>query len=193
MRGRTENEIRPYLLKIIIRGIIMKIRIKETNLTNDNLRLYPVWEFAYGEGGLEMKMKPVLDPPPYDVSLNRLLVRATFTLKNGEIKTGYMKPINLKDTFMGHLSPVDLNLLMFTEFGRVYFWFGIHKPKRKILNKFYKWLNLPPEEIFPISVKSDVEINNGLAEGIIEGFLYCIEDEVEDFYHMKSSEIRKMI
>lgn len=170
----------------------MEIRKKETDLNVDDLIDFPVWEFAYGEGGNEMKMKPVIDPPPYDVSQNRILVRATFTLSNGAKKSGYMKPINVKETFMGSLAPIDLNLVMFTNDGAVYFWFGVHKPEKEKLDTFYKWLRLPPSEIFPIKVKSDVEIINGIDEGLIEGFLYCNEKEVKNFYHMQASEIKIM-
>lgn len=132
----------------------MEIRKKETALNADDLIKFPVWEFAYGEGGDEMKMKPVIDPPPYDVSQKRILVRATFTLANGAIKSGYMKPINVKETFMGSLAPIDLNLVMFTNDGAVYFWFGAYEPEREKIDIFYKWLRLPPSEIFPIKVKN---------------------------------------
>jgi len=170
----------------------MEIRKKETDLNVDDLIDFPVWEFAYREGGDEMKMKPVIDPPPYDVSQNRILVRATFTLSNGDEKYGFMKPINVKETFMSSLSPIDLNLVMFTNYGAVYFWFGAYEPEREKLDTFYKWINLQPSDIFPIKVKSDVEIINGIDEGLIDGFLYCNEDEVEDFFHMKASEIKIM-
>jgi hypothetical protein len=164
----------------------------DMDLDFDDLLNHPVWEFAYGEGGDEIKMKPTMDPPPYDVSQNRFLVRATFQLSNGEKMYGHIKPINIKDTFMGHLSSIDLNAVMFTKYGYIYFWFGTYKPEREKLDTFYKWLGLKPSEIFPIRVKSDVEIINGIDEGVIEGFLYCNKNEVEDFFHMKASEIRVM-
>lgn len=168
----------------------MNIRKKDLELTIDDISKYPVWEYAYGEGGQEIKLKPSLGKPPYDISLNRYLVRAIFILNNGRKEYGHIKPINLKDNFMGHLPCVDLNYVMLTRFGNFYFWFGSDLPKRRIINKFYSWLKLQPSDIFPIHVKSDVEIINGLSEGIIEGFLYCNDNEVEDYYHMKASEIK---
>jgi hypothetical protein len=170
----------------------MNLRKKDLELTIDDITKYPVWEYAYGEGGQEIKLKPSIGKAPYDISINRYLVRAIFLLNNGRKECGYIKPINLKDNFMGHLPCVDLNYVMLTRFGNIFFWFGSNKPKRRIVNKFYKWLNLQSSDIFPIHVKSDVEIINGLAEGIIDGFLYCNNDEVEDYYHMKASEIKIM-
>jgi hypothetical protein len=168
----------------------MKLRKKDMELTTKDLSKYPVWEFAYGEGGQETKIKPTTLLPPYDISQNRYLIRATFTLNNGQKECGYIKPINNKNNIMGHLPSVDLNYVLLTHFGNIYFWFGINKPKRRQLDQFYQWLDLTPDKIFPILVQSDIEIVNGIGNGIIDGFMYCEEENVEDFFHMKSSEVK---
>jgi hypothetical protein len=150
----------------------------------------PVWEFAFGEKDEIIKLKPSKKVEPYDISRDRFLVRSTYILANGIKKIGYIKPINVKDTFMGHLSPVDLSPVLLTDFGQIGFWFGPHKPPQELLNKYYSWLGYEPIEIFPIEVSSDVEILNGIGEGVLEGFLYCIDNEVADYFHMQASEVR---
>jgi hypothetical protein len=170
----------------------MEIRRYEYELTIEDILEYPVWEFAFGEESDIIKIKPLSDESQMDINLNRLIVRATFIFVTGLKKTGYIKPINTIDTFMGHLSPVDLLPVILTENGQVDFWYGSHKPKRKLLRRNYELLGSQPNEIFPITVKSDIKVINGVDNGIIEGFLYCNEEDVEDFFHLKPSEIRSI-
>ena len=168
----------------------MQIRKYEYELCVDDLLEYPVWEFAYGEESEFIKIKPTTSLPPYDISQKRLLVRATFLLANGIKKIGFIKPINTTNTFMGHLSPIDLSPIVVTEKGQIVFWYGSHKPHRKLINKNYLWLGFQHIEIFPIKIFSDVDVINGVDKGTIESFMYCIDDEVEDYFNLKASEIR---
>jgi hypothetical protein len=171
----------------------MNIRKCDFELSVSDLIEYPVWEFAFGEKDEIIKMKPSNKVEPYDISLDRYLVRSTYILANGVKKIGYIKPINTKDTFMGHLSPVDLSPVLLTDFGQIGFLFGPHKPLQELLNQYYSWLGYKPIEISPIKVSSDVELINGIGKGVLEGFLYCIDNEVTDYFHMEASELRVII
>lgn len=91
---------------------------------------------------------------------------------------------------MGHLSPIDLFPVILTEKGPVIFWYGTDKPNDQEIIENYSLLGKKPEEVFPITFQSDVDIINGVSEGVLDGFLYCVENEVEDFFHMKESDIK---
>jgi len=135
-------------------------------------------------------MKPLRQKPPYDPHKARILVRASFKLRDGTIFKGHIKPIDSLDTFMGHLSPIDLFPVILTEKGPVIFWYGTDKPSAKEIVGNYSLLGENPEDVFPITFQSDVDIINGISHGVLDGFLYCVEDEVEDFFHMKGSDIK---
>jgi hypothetical protein len=168
----------------------MDIRRSELDLSIEDLSKFPIWEFAYGEKSDRILLKPSVDILPINISEKRYLVKAIFTLKNGLEKQGMIKPIDINDHFLGHLSEVDLSAIMITEEGKIPFWFGCHPPKRKELDTYYNWLGLSAKEIFPLQVSSSILLVNGIGEAILEGFMYCIKDEVEDFFHMKKSDIR---
>ena len=50
-------------------------------------------------------------------------------------------------------------------------------------------LNKKPFEVFPIKFTSDVEVLDSIAEGTLEGFLYC-EENVQDFFSLKPTDIK---
>ncbi|HVN54236.1 MAG TPA: hypothetical protein VMT46_07890 [Anaerolineaceae bacterium] len=174
----------------------MKLLKKDNELNPSDLEQYPVWEFAFREmkeeGLSERTMKPSSQEPPYDPHQSRLLVRTSFHLVDGTVFKGFIKPIDLLNTFMGHLVPIDLFPVIVTEKGHVVFWYGPSKPSEKEISDNYLLLGKESREVFPISFKSDVEIVNGAYEGELDGFLYCEENEVEDFFHMKESEIKSI-
>jgi hypothetical protein len=166
----------------------MKIRKNEQDLKESDIEKYPVWEFAYDENDEKIMFKPSNDKPPYDIAFKRYLVGAEYTLANGTKKEGYIKPINTTNTQYSHVSPIDLSAAIFTEYGQILFWFGIFKPDRIKLDLYYSWLGLSPSEIFPIQVKSTVKIFNGIGDDLIDGFRYCDEKMVNDFFHLQLSE-----
>lgn len=170
----------------------MIIRKQEHELTIDDMRNFPVWEFAYGENDDFIKFKPSLDVPPYDIHKKRYLIRATFTFANSKKRIGYIKPIDAQNEKIGHIPIVDLAASIVTKNGQVDFWYGQYKPTWFVLARNYWRLGCNSKIVFPVSVKGDVEIINGIDEGVFEGFYYCIHNEVEDYFHMKMTELRKV-
>ena len=172
----------------------MKILKDEDELNTSDLMNFPVWEFAFEESKTyplsRMLMKPCMDPPPYNIHESRYLIRTTFRLAIGMEFSGYTKPFDLLDQFMGHLSPIDLEPVIVTTKGRVVFWYGINRPNPDETAENYRLLGQKHSDVFPIRFKLDVEIINGISEGTIEGFMYCEEDEVGDFFHMKQTDIK---
>lgn len=172
----------------------MKILKDENELNTSDLMNFPVWEFAFEESKTyplsRILMKPCTNPPPYNMHESRYLIRTTYRLVNGMEIRGYTKPFDLLDQFMGHLSPIDLEPVIVTTKGRVVFWYGIYRPKPEELTEIYRLLDQKPSEVFPIKFELDMEILNGISKGTIDGFMYCEEDEVDDFFHMKQTDIK---
>jgi hypothetical protein len=135
-------------------------------------------------------MKPSESLPPYDPHQTRVLVRATFRLRDNTLFKGYIKPIDLLKTAFNPIVPMDLLPVIITDQGHVDFWYGIYKPDKLKIAKNYSLLGKKSSEVFPIIVTSDVEIVNGISEGVLEGFLYCVEDEVESLLRMKETDIK---
>lgn len=173
----------------------MTILREDNQLSISDLLQYPVWEFAYDEMrkmGMsgKMRMKPSEIHPPYDPHQTRILVRATFRLRDGTLFKGYIKPIDLLKTNFKPIVPIDLLPVIITNQGYVDFWYGIYKPDEAKIAKNYSFLGKTSSEVFPIVVTSDVEIVNGISEGVLEGFLYCIEDEVKSLFRIKETDIK---
>ncbi len=172
----------------------MKLLKKDYELSISNLKKFPVWEFAYEETKMDnlsgRTMRPNTSGPPYDIHKSRFLIRTSFRLANGMEFKGHTKPFDLLDQFMGHLSPIDLYPVIMTPKGYVVFWYGIYKPDPEEIAKNYQLLGQNPSDVFPIRFELDEEIINGVSKGIIEGFMYCEEDEVSDFFCMKQTDIK---
>jgi hypothetical protein len=167
---------------------------EENNLSISDLMDFPVWELAFEESKAyplhRILLKPCTSSPPYDIHKARFLIRTTFQLSNGVEFRGYTKPFDLLDKFLGHLLPIDLNPVVITPKEHVVFWYGINKPESEEIAKNYRLLGQKPSGVFPIKFELDIEILNGISNGIIEGFMYCEEDEVDDFFHMKQADIK---
>jgi hypothetical protein len=167
-------------------------QIDELNIS-DLLKI-PVWEFALKEmkeqGVSGNFIKPSEQTAPYSPHKARILVRATFTLKDGTSFKGHIQPIDLLNSYRSHLAPADLFPVIVTLKGPVIFWYENVKPTHKRIAGNYRVMGKYAGEIFPIRVQSDVAIDNGIGEGLIPGFLYCDERSVEDFFNIKESEIK---
>lgn len=167
---------------------------KDDELNISDLLKVPVWEFAFKEMKEQRlngnMLKPCEQSAPYSPHKARIVVRATFQLKDGTTFKGHIKPIDLLNSFLGHLAPVDLYPVIVTLKGPVPFWYGNARPSSQKIANNYRMLEKMASRVFPITVKSDVEIENGISEGVINGFLYCEVNKLDDFFHVKESDIR---
>jgi hypothetical protein len=155
----------------------MNIRKYDYDLTLDDLYLHPAWEYALDEEGNynqnERTIRPSTRLPPFNPQEAYLIVRASFLLANGIVLKGYISPIKLgKSIFANSLIPYDLGPVILTNNGKVHFCYGQRKPDPDTISKNYEIIGQSPTSVFPIRVRTDVEIINGIAEGILEGFLY---------------------
>lgn len=153
---------------------IMKTRKQVYELKPADLIESPVWEFALDEEGEEDQdeatVRPFLVAGPLDPSDGMFIVRASFKLADGTSQSGYLTPGVQGDRGIGTVQPAIV-----TERGQVSFWCGIIQPAGKHLAECYARLGKKPEEIFPFSFSSQVDLVGGTVSGTIPGFL-VLED-----------------
>lgn len=172
----------------------MRIRKQDYQLDLTDLTQFPVWEYALDEeqieGQDERTVRPYLASPPLDPHGAHFIVRASFHLADGTQMMGYIRPITLsRSEFMKPVVPADMNPIIITQQGQVAFWYGTLKPSPEEISQNYRMLNKKPFEVFPIKFTSDVEVLDSIAEGTLEGFLYC-EENVQDFFSLKPTDIK---
>lgn len=150
-------------------------QVYDLNLTD--LQKYPVWEYVLEDIGLPEQtystVRPYLSSLP-DIRHTMLIVRTTFILANGRKLMGIIKPIQLgKDPHWGEpLIPVDHFPVIVTDNGQVVFHYGTRKPEAEEIAHNYKLLRYSSHEVFPITYRSDIEIEDCILRGAINGFMY---------------------
>jgi hypothetical protein len=172
----------------------MRIRKQDYELNLLDLRQFPVWEYALDEeqdkGQDERTVRPYLASSSVDPHKAYLIVRASFHLIDNTQMVGYIRPVRLSGPkFMAPVVPVDMNPVIVTEKGQVVFWYGASKPDSEEISQNYHLLKKKPSNVFPIRFVSDVEVMDSIAEGTLEGFLYCNEN-VQDFFDLKLTDIQ---
>ncbi len=157
-----------------------RIRKQVYELTLDDLRKFPVWEFRLdqeGEGGRdECTVQPYTAPGPLDPAECMFVVRAVFILADGSRMQGYLTPPARGDADIGTLQPIIV-----TDRGQVRFWCGITAPDLKRLTRSYDRLGKDARHVFPVQFESDVKLVGGPIRGSVQGFLV-----LEDFQTRKT-------
>ncbi len=149
-----------------------KTRKQVFELTVDDLRKFPVWEFALNEEGVsgqdELTVRPYPITGALDADEGLFVVRAEFLLADGTRMIGYVTPPGANgDESLGTIQPVIL-----TERGQISFWFGLGIPSKKNIIDCYTRLGKYGALIFPARFKSKVAIKGASLEGTLNGFLY---------------------
>ena len=150
----------------------MKIRKQVYELTPEDLREFPIWEFCLDEEGKdgqdEATVRPYQAPGPLDPRDGMFIVRAAFTLADGSRANGYLTPPVQNDSRMGTLQPTIV-----TDTGQVMLWFGCAVPDRGTLAKSYAQLGRDDGlQVFPLCFESQVELIGGPILGSLPGFLH---------------------
>lgn len=149
------------------------IRKQVYDLTLEDLRVYPVWEFALDEEGLpgqdEETVRPFVYTSPLDPGDGIMVVPASFTLADGTEMSGYLTPTHQgKD--IGYIRPTII-----TEAGQVGFWFGVGSLGPGKVSQYYSKLRKGPLQVFPLYFRSNVALIGGSVEGTIMGFLHYVD------------------
>jgi hypothetical protein len=150
----------------------MRIRKQVYELTSDDLRKFPVWEFCLDEEGKdgqdEATVRPYPAPGLLDPRGGMFIVRAAFTLADGSRASGYLTPPAQNDSGIGTLQPTIV-----TDTGQVMFWFGCAVPDRATLVRSYGYLGKEcGVAVFPLQFESQVDLIGGPVRGSLSGFQY---------------------
>ena len=153
--------------------ILEHVRKPANELMPADLEQFPVWEWASDEEGEEDQDETTVRP----VRLDRLvrtdksyIVKADFTLADGTVFVGVFTSAKHMPETVGWLHPV-----IFTEQGQVLFYYGVRKPTPQVILQNYQRLGKSASEVFPIEFHALVGVENGVSQGMIEGFLYLTE------------------
>jgi hypothetical protein len=107
---------------------------------------------------------------PADPAKTMFLVKATLTLTDGTVMSGFVTPQNPRDSG----GNPDLGLIqpqVFLPNGeRVGFWFGILTPPQDEISSFYSVLSKSQQDVFPIAFKANEGLAKGITTGSIPGF-----------------------
>jgi hypothetical protein len=144
-----------------------RIRKQVYDLTTEDLRAYPLWEFCLDEEGVEGQdeatVKPSVDVEVPGYSPGAYVVATDFFLHDGSSLEGYI--YSGKPSDFGCVQP---NVILGS--GQVNFWFGIRAPNAEKLKRIYERFGKTKDQLFPLSYKTRVAINGNRADGTIYGF-----------------------
>lgn len=154
----------------------MKIRKQVYDLTLADFDRFRVWEFALDEEGEEGQDEATVRPykftPPLSPSAGMFVILSDFTLADGTHMQGYLTPLAQGTNDVSMSQPIII-----TEQGQVAFWYGILKPSAETILGNYRLLTKTAAQVFPARFKSMVEMQGGIIEGTLDGFLYFRRDE----------------
>ncbi len=148
----------------------MKLRKPVNELTPEDLRNYPVWEYALDEEGDEGQDETTVRPyqfaAPLDPAESMFVIGASFTLADGTLVSGYLTPPSQGDDSLATLQPA-----ITTNAGQVRFWFGRLPFQPEEIAKMYSLLGKESSSVFPITFRATVAVVGGDVAGQIPGFL----------------------
>jgi len=149
----------------------MRVRKQVYDLTPRDLEMDAVWELALDEEGYEEQDEATVRHFTVDTtvypSVGMLIVSATFTLRDGSTRKGYLTLPFQGDSSIGVVKPVVV-----TEQGQVPFWLGVFAPTSEQLAGYYERLQGDEDSTFPIHFQSDLPSTHGPISGTIAGFYF---------------------
>jgi hypothetical protein len=147
--------------------MMTRIRKQVYDLTTEDFRRYPLWEFCLDEEGTEGQdeatVKPSDDSEVPGYSPGAYVMAADFKLSDGSSMEGYIYSSEPDD-----FSCAQPNIIV--ESGQINFWFGIRVPEVEKLKRIYERLGKTSGQLFPLGYKTRVEINGSRLNGTIKGF-----------------------
>ena len=104
-----------------------------------------------------------------------MVVRARFTLSDGTELAGFVYPPPPNTSW-------DLRLLqpvIVVDQGQIPMWFGLFPPPKGEFQRLLSMLGKTMEQVFPITYESDVEFVGAPVNGIIRGFSFLRDGNVD--------------
>ena len=160
---------------------ISQSRKQVYDLTSSDFVSSPAWDFCLDEEGEEDQDECTVRPFPVDSALDpaqgMFIVRARFTLADGEQFDGFLTPPVQGDSSLGTTQPVILS-----PNGQVGFWYGMLVPDEAAIRKTYADLGKQSQEsVFPIQFESVAPIITGTVKGELQGLLVLEDFETGRF------------
>ena len=154
----------------------MKMRKPVNELTLDDIRQFPVWEYALDEERDDEQDETTVRPCEFSAALDPsdVIVRTRFTLADGTEMFGTAQTPCLGDNSIGRLQPVIV-----TERGHVLFWYDSLSLRAAEIALNYEMLGRDAARVFPIQFISDVELDGPPIRGSIPGFMLFKDEAVE--------------
>ena len=149
----------------------MQIRKQSYELTADDLRQYPIWEYALDEeeveGQDEATVRPLDKIPSNLADRSQVVLAVIVTLADGTDCDGMITcPSRLNWTM------ADLMPSLVLPSGILSFWLGIRQPKLEDVAPLYERLGRSPEEVFPATLESLVAVDGERLLATVEGFYH---------------------
>jgi hypothetical protein len=155
-----------------------KLRKQVYELNISDLIRFPAWNFASDEEGIlgqdEATVRPYLRTSA-DPGDGLMVIRARFTLSDGTELAGYVYPPPPNN-------PWDLQLLqpvLLVEQGQIPLWFGMFPPPKGEFQRLLNMLGKTMEQVFPLIYESDVELVDAPVNGIVRGFSFLKDGNVD--------------
>lgn len=154
----------------------MSIYKKVNQLTNDDLKKYPVWRFLVEEEGKydETHIKPMPKMTNVNSKEGIFILKTSFIANDSTSYNGYCYASEGYD--LSYIQPVII-----VNKKHISFWYGMYKPKELDHNKTYKILKKEKSNLFPIAFAADVKVDGNKYAGEIKGFMYLDDDDKIQF------------
>jgi hypothetical protein len=150
----------------------MGVRKQVTDLTLDDLRETPVWQFALDEEGEpgqdEETLKPCSGVEEVDPKDGIYVVATSFQAADGTRFSGFASPVAADEDHSEQPTII-------TDSGFVNFWRGMAFDEHKLdeaIAAGYEALKTSAAELFPLRWEMDVRVKDGPSKGELRGFGY---------------------
>ena len=148
------------------------------DLTLDDLRAAPLWEFALDEEGEPGQDEETVKPRPEITCVDHreglFVVATSFTAASGSKYHGFATAHETSDA-----SYTQPTIVAGT--GHVAFWYGSVRGNRREtelqeeMADAYRVLETSPDSFFPLAWKMDVSVLDAPGEGVLNGFGYLLD------------------
>jgi hypothetical protein len=141
------------------------------DLTAEDLRQCPIWEYALDEEGMsgqdEATVRPLEGLPAAIEDRSQVVLATTFTLADG---TAHYGMINCPRRSNWNIS--DLLPIILVPGGMFSFWLGVRRPRPEAVVAEYERIGRTAKQVFPAQLESLVAVDGERIRATLEGFYH---------------------
>jgi len=149
----------------------MKTRKQVYDLTVEDLRQFPVWQYALDEEGAaeqdEATVRPLAGLPAIAEDRSQVVLATTFTLADGTVHYGIINCPRRSDWNISDLLPA-----MLVPGGMFSFWLGVRRPRPEAVAAEYERIGRTAKQVFPAQLESLVAVDGERIRTALEGFYH---------------------